>query len=255
MNNKSLLGRNIIITGASQGLGEYCAKQMSKKGANIALISRNRENLNRVLNLCDISNNNILVPVDITNSIDCVNKIDEVISHFNGKIDSVIHSVGGGLGYRDPLIDFDDFIKLFSTNLAGQSLINKLVIPFMRNNCNGNIVHVSSVASREAIASVGYNTVKAAINAYVRSLGNELANTGVVITGIIPGAFMANNNIMERFRKTNPKGFSDYENRLPRGKVADVAEMYSLIEFLASESASMMTGCMVPIDAGEGKAI
>ena len=116
-------------------------------------------------------------------------------------------------------------------------------------------MHVSSVASREAIGSVGYNTVKAAINAYVRSLGNELANTGVVITGIIPGAFLANNNAMVRFKKTNPKGFSDYENRLPRRKVADVAEVYSLIEFLISESASMMTGCMVPIDAGEGKVI
>ena len=134
MNNKSLLGRNIIITGASQGLGEYCAKQMSKKGANIALISRNKENLNRVLNLCDASKNNIVVPLDITNSIDCENKINETISHFDGKIDAVIHSAGGGLGFRDPLIDFDDFIKLFSTNLAGQSLINKLVIPFMRNN-------------------------------------------------------------------------------------------------------------------------
>jgi 3-oxoacyl-[acyl-carrier protein] reductase len=255
VNNKSLLGRNIIISGASQGLGEYCAIQMSKKGANIALISRNEENLNRVLNLCDTSKNNIVVPLDITNSIDCEKKINEIINHFDGKIDSVIHSVGGGLGYRDPLIDFDDFIKLFSTNLAGQSLINKFVVPCMRNNKSGNIVHVSSVASREAIGSVGYNTVKASINAYVRSLGNELANTGVIITGIIPGAFKANNNAMERFKNTNPKGFSDYENRLPRGKVADVAEIYSLIEFLVSESASMMTGCMVPIDAGEGKVI
>jgi NAD(P)-dependent dehydrogenase (short-subunit alcohol dehydrogenase family) len=252
---KPLLGRNIIISGASQGLGEYCAKEMSKKGANIALISRNEESLNRVLSLCDGAKNNIIMPVDITNPIDCANKINEIISHFNGKVDSVIHSVGGGMGYRDPLIGFDDFIKLFSTNLAGQSLINSLVIPFMKNKNKGNIVHVSSVASREAIASVGYNTVKASINAYVRSLGNELADTGVVITGIIPGAFLANNNAMVRFKNTNPTGFSEYEDRLPRKKVADVSEVYSLIEFLTSDSASMMTGCMVPIDAGEGKAI
>lgn len=254
MHKKSLLGQNIIITGASQGLGEYCAKKMSKKGANIALISRNKKNLNRVLSNCDGSNN-IVVQLDITDPIDCQSKINETISHFDGKIDSVIHSTGGGLGFRDPLIDFSDFIKLFSTNLAGQSLINKLVIPFMKSSCSGNIVHVSSVASREAIASVGYNTVKAAINAYVRSLGNELANTGVIITGIIPGAFIANNNAMERFKKTNPEGFNDYENKLPRGKVADVSEIYSLIEFLTSKSASMMTGCMVPIDAGEAKSI
>ena len=75
MNNKSLLGRNIIITGASQGLGAYCAQQMSKKGANIALLSRNKENLNRVFNVCDTSKKNILVPLDITNSIDCEKKL------------------------------------------------------------------------------------------------------------------------------------------------------------------------------------
>ena len=195
------------------------------------------------------------MPVDITNPKECEIKIHKIINHFDGKIDSVIHSVGGGMGFREPLLDFNDFIKLFATNLAGQSLINKLVIPVMKNYNKGNIVHVSSVASREAIASVGYNTVKAAINAYVRSLGNELADTGVVISGIIPGAFLANNNAMVRFMETNPEGFSDYENRLPRKKVADVSEVFSLIEFLISESATMMSGSMVPIDAGESKTI
>lgn len=121
----------------------------------------------------------------------------------------------------------------------------------MIKNHRGNIVHVSSIASREAIASFVYNTV----NAYVRSLGNELANTGVIVTGIIPGAFITENNAMERFRKTNLEGFNDVENKLPRGKVADFSEIYSLIEFLSSESALMMTGCMVPIDAGGGKVI
>jgi 3-oxoacyl-[acyl-carrier protein] reductase len=254
MNNDSLVGKNIIITGASQGLGEYCAIQMSKQGGNVALIARNIDNLNRVLRECDGSNN-IAVQMDITINKESKSGLNKIVNHFNGKIDSVIHCAGGGLGFRDPLIDFDDFIKLFSTNLAGQSFINREIIPLMKKNHNGNIVHVSSVASREAMGSVGYNTVKASINAYVRSLGNELANSGVIVTGIIPGAFLAKNNAMARFKQTNSKGFIDYEKKLPRGAVADVSEIYSLVEFLTSKSASMMTGCMVPIDAGEAKSI
>jgi len=255
MNNESLKGKNIIITGASQGLGEYCAIKMSQKGANIILISRSKEKLKRVLNQCNDDTNNLIVQLDITDHTQCTDKLNDVIENYNEKIDCVIHAAGGGLGFRNPLIEFDDFVKLFATNIAGQSTINNAVIPFMKKNECGNIIHVSSVASREAMGSVGYNTVKASINAYVRSLGNELANTGVIVTGILPGAFTANQNAMERLKNTNLKAYQEYENRLPRKKMADVSEVYPLIEFLSSSSASMMTGCMVPIDAGEGKVI
>jgi 3-oxoacyl-[acyl-carrier protein] reductase len=115
-------------------------------------------------------------------------------------------------------------------------------------------VHVGSIASQEATASVGYNTVKSALAAYVRSLGRELAESGVVVTGILPGAFYAPENSWRRLEMNKPAVVKEFvEKNLPRKKIADADEVLPLIFFLASKSASMMSGCCVPIDAGEGK--
>jgi 3-oxoacyl-[acyl-carrier protein] reductase len=123
----------------------------------------------------------------------------------------------------------------------------------MQARRKGNIVHVCSIASGEAVGSVGYNTVKSALAAYVWSLGRELAPFGVVVTGISPGGFSAPDNAMERLRKANPSAWLDFvKNRLPRGVMGQAEELIPLLKFLCSDEASMMGGCVVPIDAGEG---
>ncbi len=109
---------------------------------------------------------------------------------FLGKIDVVLHVVGGGLGLRDPLLKSEDFIKLFKLNVTAASEINRIVLPEMIKRKKGNLVHVGSIASSEATGSVGYNSVKSAVAAYVRSLGREVAGSGVVVTGVgIGGRF------------------------------------------------------------------
>ena len=119
---------------------------------------------------------------------------------------------------------------------------------------SGRLVHVGSIASQEATGSVGYNTVKSALAAYVRSLGRELAESGVVVTGILPGAFNAPENSWRRLEIDKPEVVKEFvKKNLPRKKIADPDEVLPLIFFLASEAASMMAGCCVPIDAGEGK--
>ena len=144
---------------------------------------------------------------------------------------------------------------LFQANLASAAEINRLVIPEMVKQQSGYVVHVGSVASQEATASVGYNTVKSALAAYVRSLGRELASAGIIVTGILPGAFYAPGNSWRRLEANKPEIVQDFiQKNLPRKKIAAAEEIVPLILFLASDSASMMSGSCVPIDAGEGKA-
>ena len=118
---------------------------------------------------------------------------------------------------------------------------------------SGNLVHVCSIASSEATGSVGYNTVKAALAAYVRTLGRELAGSGIVATGILPGGFYAPGNSWERLEEKTPAVVKQFiEERLPRGFLAKGEELIPMIRLLCSDDASMMAGCLVPIDAGEG---
>ncbi len=204
----------ILITGASRGLGRVVADFY--KDHDLTLIGRN----------------------------DHLKDYDT---------DAVIHCAGGGLGLKDPLMSATALYALFMANLGRQVEVNRLTLPKMIERKKGYIVHVCSIASGEAVGSVGYNTMKAALSAYVRSLGREMAPHGVVISGISPGGFICPDNSMDRLRERNPQAYADFErNRLPRGHMGQAEELLPLIDLLISDRASMMGGSVIPIDAGEG---
>ena len=248
----SLQGRRILITGASRGLGSVCAKAFAADGARLALMARSAEALEAVRLSCERPAEHVAIGVDLTDDTHLEGKLDEAMG-FLGEIDAVLHVAGGGLGLREPLICSADLFRLFSLNVAAAAEINRLVVPSMTERGRGNLVHVGSIASTDAVASVGYNTAKAALAAYVRSLGNHLASSGIVVTGILPGGFTAPGNSWERLRASEPDVVERFvAERLPRGRLAEADELVPLIAFLCSDAASMMGGCLVPIDAGEG---
>ncbi len=249
----SLQGRTILITGASRGLGSVCARAFAEQGARLVLMARSKEALEQVRASCSHAADHLALAVDLTDGPALEKAVQEAMA-FLGRIDTVLHVAGGGLGLRDPLIGSGDLVKLFSLNVVAAAEVNRLVAPSMMERGSGHLVHVGSVASTEAVASVGYNAVKAALAAYVRGLGNHLAAHGVVVTGILPGGFSAPGNSWQRLTANKPDVVDRFiAERLPRGRLADAEELVPLIAFLCSDAASMMGGCLVPIDAGEGK--
>ncbi len=252
MNLFNLEKKHILISGASKGLGSVCAKTLADEGACLVLMGRSKDKLEEVKNACDEPEKHLVVPSDLTVNENLHEAVKKAKA-FLGEIDVVLHVAGGGLGLRDPLLNLVDFIKLFSLNVGAAAEINRLIVPDMIKRGKGNLVHVGSTASTQSIGSVGYNTVKAALAAYVRALGREIAGSGVVATGILPGGFMAPGNAMERLKKSKPEIYNKFiEERLPRKHIGKAEELMPMILLLCSEAASMMGGCLVPIDAGEG---
>lgn len=246
-------GKKILITGASRGLGSIAAKAFSALGAELVLFARSKVLLETIAHSCQQPDKHAVVAVDLLDVLTISDAVNEAI-HFLGQIDVVLHVAGGGLGLRESLLEAADLLKLFTLNVASAAEINRLVVPAMQKRKNGNLVHVGSIAGCEAVASVGYNTAKAALSAYVRSLGNELARSSLVVAGIQPGGFLAPGNSWERLSAEKPEVVEQFiQQRLPRGYLAQAEELVPLLTFLCSDAASMMAGCMVPIDAGEGK--
>lgn len=247
-------GRRVLVTGASQGLGAVAAQELARRGDRLALLARSGEKLEKVRQACESPDRHCSLPVDLleTGSVpDVVRKARE----FLGGIDVVLHAAGGGLGFHNECLAPDEFLKLFSLNLGSAAEINRLVIPEMKEQRSGNLVHVGSIASSEGVGSVGYNTVKAGLAAYVRSLGRHLAPFNIVATGILPGGFTGPDNAMVRLSAKNPEAYRNFiEERLPRKAMGEAQEIIPLLMLLCSDAASMMAGCMVPIDAGEGRA-
>ncbi len=245
--------KRIIVTGASKGLGSVCAGTLAEHGARLVLIARSEDKLQDVQMKLETPDNHLSIAADLT---DMEQLHESVIKakEFLGKIDGVLHVVGGGLGLRDKLLSAEDLMKLFTLNVSVAAEINRLVVPSMIEQKKGNLVHVCSISSSEVTGSVGYNTVKAALAGYVRSLGREIASSGVVATGILPGGFYAPENSFARMEKNNPEGLKDFiQKQLPRKALGRAEEISPLILMLCSDHASMMGGCLVPIDAGEGR--
>ena len=214
----------ILITGASRGLGLVAVEAFRKDDWEVFPFTR--EDYDYIKNGW-----NYVVP----------------------EVDAILHCAGGGLGLRGPYVTAKAMWELFMVNLGGAMEINRMVVPIMQHKGYGRVVHVLSIAAGEAIGSVGYNTAKTALSGYVRSFGREMAPYGVVVSGISPGGFMAPDNAMDRLARNNPPAYTDFvDNRLPRGIMGKAEELIPILKFLCSEESSMMAGCIVPIDAGEG---
>lgn len=247
----SLAGKRVLITGASRGLGRSCAEAFAKAGCRLLLAARAKEHLEQVRASLDTPEEHTVCTGDLTRLQD-VEALAAAAEAF-GDLEVMLHVMGGGLGLTDPLLGWEAFDTLFRTNLAAAAELNRRLIPRMIERKTGNVVLVGSIASTEAVGSVGYNAIKAALAAYTRTLGRKLADTGVIVTGILPGGFWAPDNVMARFQQRDPERLQRIiEERYPRKRLGDAAEVVPLMMFLASRQATMMTGCCVPIDAGEG---
>lgn len=250
----NLNGRKIIITGASQGLGAVMAKAYAERGAQVALLGRQIKKIETLKASLPNSEKHLSIEVDLLDTSKTESTVTGICENF-GNIDIVLHSAGGGLGLHSPLLAASDILKLFYLNVVSCSEINRIVVPYMKQNGGGNLVHVGSIASLEAVGSVGYNTSKAALAAYVRSIGRELIADNIIATGILPGGFHAPDNAMDRLLNSKPDVYKKFvEDRLPRKKMGDANELIPMLLLLSSSEASMMAGCLVPIDGAEGKA-
>jgi len=241
--------KTVLITGASRGLGADCAHYFGKKGARLLLIARSESEIQSIARQYA---NALPLAADL-GSLEAIAKLGKQIESSVDLVDVAIHCAGGGLGLKDPVLSGPQLNQLFQLNVTAGVEINKFIIPAMKKAQRGNILHIGSIASTDAVGSVGYNTCKAALAAYVRSLGKVLASDGIIVSGLLAGGFFSSGGAMDRLQKNNPAAYEDFlQKRIPRKKFGEFNEMIPLIEFLASPMAGMMCGCLVPMDGGEG---
>ena len=243
-----------LITGASRGLGAAVCEALANNGHKLIMVSRNTSDLCTLKDRLKNAEEHRVCTVDLCN----LREIKECL--VGGDLDLenvevVVHAAGGGIGLKEPLLNVDDFEKLLALNLSSAIEINRLVIPGMAKAKKGNIIHIGSIASYEAVGSVGYNTAKAAICGYVKSLGREVLKDGIILSGVLPGGFISEGNAMDRLRDRNRQAYDQFiKERLPRGKMGKAEELIPIILLLCEPSAAMFGGCLIPVDAGEGKA-
>jgi len=246
----SFKNQNILITGATSGLGKKLSIYFNNKVRRLICSGKT---LSKVNNLKKILNNkkNSYYCGDFSKS----NELNLFIKNLRklGPFDIIIHCLGGGLGIKEDLISEENFIKLMKVNLISISQINNEVIKMKKvkkKYCT--IIHISSVASLESTASIGYSSAKAALNVYSKILSKKFISKNIFIKNLMLGAFETSDNSFGRLKKNNIKAYNDFKTkRLPRKKYATEKDIIPIIEFLIKPKSNILAGSEIVTDFSE----
>lgn len=233
----------ILINGASSGLGKFLAEYYSSAGNDLICVGKNRS---KILNLKKkITGKNYFFYGDLSNDKILLKLKKNLIKIKD--IDAIIHCMGGGFGIKDDLLSKENFLELFNKNLFIQSEINNLVIKEkVKKKKSLKIIHISTVASIENVASVGYTTAKAALNIYSQILSKKLFKKNIDIKNIIMGAFETDDNSFGRLKKKNISAYRKFKNtRMPLKKYILPSEIVSTISFLLDKSSRIISGDII----------
>jgi len=167
-----LQGKNVLITGASEGIGAALAARLQARGARLALVSRRSPT----------------IAADLTLAADRVRAVGEACELLGGPIDILVNNAGIGLYAPSWQADPLDLRHMFELNLFAAMDLARLVVPGMVERRSGLIVNIGSVAGQVTLPwFTGYSASKAALGSYTAGLRMELAGTGVSAMLVCPG--------------------------------------------------------------------
>ena len=177
--------KNIVITGASQGLGQYLAIYFAQKGNNVILLARNEEGLKDTLRQVEeAGGNGHYCVADLSDSSSLVKAVEHIGSHYK-KIHVLINNAADVTS--KPLLetDLDEIARLVQTNVTGTLQLTRLLIPMMENVKDPSIINISSLAGYKANPTqTVYSVTKTAVNGISDALRAELAPMGFHVMNV-----------------------------------------------------------------------
>lgn len=257
--NLNLISRRALVCGASQGIGESIAIQLANMGAEVILVARSIDKLQKICNsLSSIhGQTHRAFELDLTNKIQLINFLDQINSAGKVPISIVVNNAGGPKG--GPLIDAtdEDFLNGFQAHILASQLIAKKVVPSMKEMGFGRFINIISTSVKTPISNLGVsNTIRGAMANWAKSMANELAPFGITVNNVLPGytetprlealataAAQRQNKTTDEIKKT-------WKELTPAGRFAKPEEIAAAVGFLASPSAGYITGVNLPVDGG-----
>lgn len=253
---RGLKDKNVLVTGASSGIGQAIAVRFAAEGAHVAVnyykgeeeAAKTIEQMRAASRAAGISGlKDMTVQADVSKEEDVAAMFEQVISTFGG-LDILINNAGmqiQGASHEIPLETFD---KMIDINMRGAYLCARQAIThFLSADQPGVIINDSSV--HELIPRpqyVGYTMSKSGLRGMTRTLALEYARNNIRINSFAPGATLTPINPW----KDDPQKKADIESHIPMGRSGTSEEMAAVAAFLASDDAAYITGQTLFVDGG-----
>ena len=253
MNNK-----HALVCGSSKGIGASTAIELSKLGATITLLARDKDSLSNILDSLDTSkkqNHNFII-ADFDDPLKLKDTIDQHVAN-NPTIHILINNSGGPKPGAIVDANVEDFILAFNRHLICNHILVQAVVPKMKEARFGRIINITSPSVKQPIKGLGIsNTIRGAVANWAKTLSFELGEFGITVNNILPG-YTDTQRLKEIFLNKSKKSnydiesiISDAHSQIPLGRFADPKETAKAICFLASEDASYINGINLPVDGG-----
>ena len=244
MNQLDLNGRVAVVTGGARGIGRAIAERMVASGAAVALWDRDGAEAARTA--AALGPHATAHPVDQTDEA-AVGRAAAATIERHGRVDILVNNAGitGGNAPTWELPS-DEWRRVIEVNLIGPYLISAALLPHMVKQDYGRVVNVASVAGKEGNPNAShYSASKAGLIALTKSLGKELAHTGVRVNCVTPAAAKT-----ELFAQMSAAQIDYMLSKIPIGRFVQVEEIAALACWLATEECSFSTGGVFDISGG-----
>ena len=238
----SLVGKTILITGASSGIGRATAIECSKLGATCVITGRNEERLNETLSqMVGEGHTSIVADISTQEGIDLL--VEKTPS-----LDGLVNNAGVAINKPIKFYKQDDLERVYQTNTFAPMLVVKGMLKKKKLNENGSVVFTSSIAAFSSNLGNGiYGSTKAALTAYMHYCARELANKKIRANTIHPG--MVHTPLIQETSFSETDLQKDME-RYPLGRYGKPEEIAHAIIYLLSDASGWVTGISLVIDGG-----
>jgi 3-oxoacyl-[acyl-carrier protein] reductase len=246
VNRIDLDGRTAIVTGGARGIGYACAERLLQSGAQLMLWDRDAAALARAADALKRAGRVGTCVVDVASEPSVAAAARAALDTL-GRIDILVNNAGI-TGPNKTTWDYepDEWRQVLDINLTGAFLCSRAVVPSMLARNYGRIVNMASVAGKEGNPNApAYSASKAGLIALTKSLGKELAATGIRVNCVTPAA--ARTELFDQMTQAH----IDYMlSKIPMARFVDTAEIAAMVAWLASEECSFSTGAVFDISGG-----
>ena len=235
--------KNIIVTGASGGIGNAIIKKLSESGANILASGTRIEKLEELKkNFADIK----ILKFDISQSDKIEDFIENATSELGGSLDCIVNNAGITQDNLAIRMSLDEWQKVININLTSTFLMSKFAIKKMLKNKSGKIVNITSVVGHTGnLGQANYTASKAGIVAMSKSLAIEYAKKNININCISPGFIKTamTDKIDEKFKEV-------ILSKIPSARLGEPEDIANAVLFLSSDQSNYINGETLHVNGG-----